>query len=145
MSPKENPAPGATGDRAGTGLAERQSFTQKSAANQALALRMQLRHWRPVGAGALRGRATILLPSGLEISGVCIFRTAAGTSAALPAEAAKTAAGEYVRNANGTIKYRSQMKWVSRELQQKSSDAVVRLILEQCGLTLLQGAVNDAP
>jgi hypothetical protein len=81
------PLPG--GNRAGTGFAGRQSSTRtpaenqvlprQSVANQASPPRMRLVHWRPVTGGKLRGRATILLPIGLKIAGVCIFRTERGT------------------------------------------------------------------
>jgi hypothetical protein len=122
----KSPAPlVGSGDRAGTGFAERRSSTREpvdnqaplrqSVANQALPQRMELVQWRPKDVGALRGHATIRLPIGLEISGVAVFRGAGGRAwAQWPAEAVKNAAGEPVRDSNGKPLYRGPNGLASR-------------------------------
>jgi hypothetical protein len=136
---KRSPAPLAGGNRAGIGFAEQQSYIQNSVGDQASTPQMQLRQWRPVSSGALRGRATVVLPIGLEISNVAVFRTAAATWAQLPADAARNGRGETIRDENGKTVYRSSLKWVGRELQQQFSDAVIRLIVDAYGPAAFDG------
>jgi len=94
---------------------------------------MQLLDWKAVGKGALVGRATVLLPSGLQIADIGIFRKDGRSWAQLPSEAMRDADGQPLKDDRGKVRYRSPLKWTTRELQDRFSDALVALIEAEHG------------
>jgi hypothetical protein len=90
--------------------------------------RMQLLEWRRIDKGALVGRASVLLPSGLQISDVGVFQKESRSWAQLPAEPMRDAAGGMLKDDRGKIRYRSPLKWSSRELQDGFSAALVAIV-----------------
>lgn len=89
---------------------------------------MQLLEWSLINRGALVGKATVLLPIGLKISDVAIFALPDGSQwAQLPSEPMRNADGQYLKDDRGKIKYRSFLRWRSRELQDAFSRAVLDL------------------
>lgn len=95
--------------------------------------RMQLLDWKRIGKGALVGRATILLPSGLQIAEVGIFQKDGRSWAQLPSEPMRDAAGQLLKDDRGKTRYRSPLKWATRELQDGFSSALVGLIEAEHG------------
>jgi hypothetical protein len=77
--------------------------------------RMQLLEWQRIDKGALVGRAMVLLPSGLQISDI------------------GNADGQLVKDDRGKIRYRSALKWATRELQDGFSAALITLIEAEHG------------
>jgi hypothetical protein len=119
---------------------ENQAPLRQSVANQALPARMLLAQWRPLNNGALRGRASLVLPIGLRIDGVCVFRTAErGVWASLPSEPLRDASGTVLRNDEGKPRHRSAVQWVSPQLQRRWSDQVIALIRDQYGAAAFEG------
>jgi hypothetical protein len=95
---------------------------------------MQLLDWKVVGVGALVGRATVLLPSGLRISDIGVFSKDGRSWAQLPSEMMRDADGQPLKDAvTGKVRYRSPLKWTTRELQDRFSDALVALIEAEHG------------
>src|SRR5262252_848041 len=83
---------------------------------------MQLLAWTPTTKdGALLGRAKIL-PSGLEIDGIGLFQRPDGARwAQLPSEIMQDAEA-------GKIRYRTPIRWASRDLQHRFSEALFALV-----------------
>ena len=95
---------------------------------------MQLLDWRRLDKGALVGRATVLLPSGLQISDIGIFRKDGEAWSQLPSEPMRDAEGQILKDAvTGKARYRSPLKWSTRELQSRFSEALVALIEAEHG------------
>ena len=96
--------------------------------------KMQLLEWKRIDKGALVGRAVALLPNGLQISDIGIFTKDGRSWAQLPSEAMRDAEGQPLKDA-GTekVRYRSALKWTTRELQDRFSDALVALIEAEHG------------
>jgi hypothetical protein len=90
--------------------------------------RMQLLEWKRIDKGALVGRATVLLPNGLQIADIGVFQKDSRSWAQLPAEPMCDAAGEMLKDDRGKTRYRSPLKWSSRELQDGSSAALVAIV-----------------
>ena len=95
--------------------------------------RMQLLDWKPIRKGALVGRATVLLPSGLQIADIGIFQKHDRSWAQLPSEPMRDAAGQLLKDDRGKTRYRSPLKWATRELQDGFSSALVGLIEAEHG------------
>lgn len=94
---------------------------------------LQLLDWKRIDKGALIGRATVLLPSGLQISDVGIFTKDGRTWAQMPAEAMRDADGQLLKDERGKTRYRSPLKWATRDLQDGFSAAVVAAVEAQHG------------
>jgi hypothetical protein len=95
---------------------------------------MQLIDWKLVNKGALLGRATVLLPNGLQITDIGIFSKGGRSWAQLPAEMVRDYEGQPLKDAaTGKIRYRSALKWSSRELQDGFSATLVALIEAEHG------------
>jgi hypothetical protein len=95
--------------------------------------RMQLLEWKRVGKGALVAHATVLLPSGLRIGDVAIFQKDGTQWAQLPSGPMRHAEGELLKDDRGKIRYRSPLKWKTRELQERFSHALIELIEAERG------------
>jgi hypothetical protein len=90
---------------------------------------MKLLAWTPIGKGTLIGRAKVLLPIGLEIDGIGLFRTENGARwAQLPSELMRGSDGQPLKNAAGKDRYRSFLRWSSKDLQERFSAALFALI-----------------
>jgi hypothetical protein len=95
---------------------------------------MQLLDWRRTDKGAQVGRAKVRLPIGLEISDIGIFRKDGRTWATFPAEPQRDASGQIIKDSNGKPRYRSPLRWSTRDLQDRFSEAIVALIAAEHGL-----------
>jgi len=95
--------------------------------------RLQLLEWKRIDKGALVGRATVLLPSGLQIGEVGVFTKEGRNWAQLPSELMRDGEGQPVTDSRGKARYRSALKWTTRELQDGFSAAVVQAIEAQHG------------
>lgn len=90
--------------------------------------RMKLLSWQPINKGSLLGKAQIWLPSGLEISDVAVFEKDGRRWAQMPAEMMRDADGQPITDDRGKIKYRTSIRWATRELQERWSAAVLDLL-----------------
>lgn len=99
-----------------------------------MSARMQLLDWKRIDRGALLGRAKVLLPCGLEIADIGLFRKEGQTWAQLPSEAMRDAAGQVIKDDRGKARYRSPLKWSSRDLQERFSQALTALVDAEHGL-----------
>lgn len=90
--------------------------------------KMRLLEWVPVGKGALVGKAKIWLPPGLEISDLAIFAKDGKQWAQFPGEPMRDRDGQPLVDGNNRIRYRSSIRWATRELQDRFSAAIVALI-----------------
>ena len=93
--------------------------------------KMQLLEWKRIDKGALVGRATVLLPSGLQIGDVGVFTKDGRYWAQLPSEVMRDVDGQPLKDDRGKVRYRSPLKWTTRELQDGFSAALVGLIEAQ--------------
>lgn len=74
------------------------------------------------------------MPAGLEISDIAVFEKGGRAWCQLPAEPMRDyATGELLKDAAGKIRYKSQLRWASRELQDGFSAAVVAAVEAQHG------------
>src|SRR2546423_8386592 len=94
---------------------------------------MQLLEWRRIDKGALVGRATVLLPIGLQITDIGIFTKDSQSWAQMPSEAMRDADGQLLKDDRGKTHYRSRLKWATRELQERFSAALIALIEAEHG------------
>ena len=88
--------------------------------------RMVLVDWWPMRSGALVGRATVMLPIGLEIN-IGVFERDGSCWTQLPAQPL-TIAGAPVLGVNGKAKWISPIRWTTAALQQAFSERVIELI-----------------
>ena len=95
--------------------------------------KMQLLEWKHIDKGALVGRAAALLPNGLQISEIGIFTKEGRSWTQLPAEVMRDAEGQPLKDDRGKTRYRSPLKWRTRELQDAFSAALVALIEAEHG------------
>src|SRR4051812_19189494 len=95
--------------------------------------RMRLLDWKRINKGALVGRATVLLPIGLQISDVGIFTKEGRSWAQLPSEPMRDADGQLVKDDRGKTRYRSPLKWATKELQDDWSTLLVGLVEAEHG------------
>jgi hypothetical protein len=88
-----------------------------------------LLNWTPIGAGYLVGKATARLPIGLEIADIGVFQKDGRRWAQLPSEPLRDyATGQPLKDDRGKPKYRSSIKWQTRELQERFSAVILALI-----------------
>jgi hypothetical protein len=137
---RENPAPLAGGNRAGIGFAEQQSFTRQPAEKQLPWAGMVLTGWTPRTApGVFRGNASVTLPAiGLAIT-VAVFRNANGSWVSLPSTELRDKAGQPLLDSQGKRRYRNDIRWLARDLQDGFSAAVISAIIRQHGSDALDG------
>jgi len=96
--------------------------------------RMQLLEWTRIGKGMLVGRAKIRLPNQLEIADIGIFVGRDGARwAQLPSEIVRDQAGQPLKDDRGKPRYRSPLKWATRQLQEQFSYALIDLIEAEHG------------
>jgi hypothetical protein len=95
---------------------------------------MRLLDLKRIDRGALLARATVLLPSGLQISDIGIFQKDGRCWAQLPSEPMRDAEGQLLKDDRGKTRYRSPLKWSTKALQDGFSAALVGLIEAEHGL-----------
>lgn len=89
--------------------------------------RMRLEAFKPLARGALRGFATVRLPSGLVISDVAVCTANGRTWASLPSKPVLNRDGRHVEE-GGKKKYASILSWSDRDTADRWSAAVVDLV-----------------
>src|SRR4051794_14391881 len=77
--------------------------------------RMRLIDWKPLTAGLLRGRAAVEL-NDLVISVIRIFERDGARWSQMPSESMRGHDGQILKDDRGKTRYRSLLKWKSREL-----------------------------
>jgi hypothetical protein len=91
---------------------------------------LRLLSFRPMVKGALRGFATIELPIGLRVRDVPILVGRNGAWANLPAKPLLEN-GQQKLDANNKPAYVAVLEWADRDLSDRFSEAVVRLVREK--------------
>ena len=86
--------------------------------------------WRPHVRGTLHGFVTVVLDIGLVISGIKVFGGEGGAFVQLPDKPALQD-GQLKRDASNNIVYYPAMKWQNRQIGDKFSSAVIRLLREK--------------
>jgi hypothetical protein len=95
--------------------------------------RMELLAWEAIGKGALVGKVSIRLPIGLEVSGVAIFAKDGRRWAQWPSEMLRDYTGQPLKDERGKTRYRSAIRWASKELQDGFSAALISLVEAEHG------------
>jgi len=99
-----------------------------------------------IGVGVLLGRTKVLLPNGLEIDGIGLFRRKDGARwAQMPSEAVRNPEGEPVKDERGKLRYRTAVGWTSRGLQERFSQAIFDWIEAAAGTPAAARAVARRP
>ena len=93
--------------------------------------RLRLLDWRPIGKGAVIGRARVLLRNGLEISDIGLFAKDGRIWAHLPAQQQRDGNGRPITDDRGKSKYVSSIRWSTKELQDGFSRALIDVLREQ--------------
>jgi len=154
MTPERNgpgaPASAAEAKGNNTDRSFSPNFSREQAAAHAVAWgdkpssrRMMLRSFRPLAKGALRGFATIELPSGLVLHDVAIRAGRNGPWASLPSKPVLDRDGRHRSDTNGRHQYAPVAEWRSRELADRFSAALVELV-RAAHPDALNGAVRRA-
>ena len=111
------------------------NFSREQAAAHAVAWgdklvprRTMLRGFRPLVKGALRGFVTVELPCGLVLHDVAIFAGRNGPWASLPSKPVLDRDGCQRSDTNGKPQYAPIAEWRSRELADRFSAAIVKLV-----------------
>ena len=89
--------------------------------------RMRLTKWKPHRAGALRGFATVRLPSGLLLVDCPVFQNSQAAWAHLPGKPQLDRAGCVVIT-NGVHEYEPIVSWPDRATHDRWSQAVIALV-----------------
>jgi hypothetical protein len=95
--------------------------------------RLLVLDWTRIDKGALLGKARIRRTCQLEIADVAIFEKDDRRWAQLPAEMMRDMTGQPLKDERGKAKYRSSLKWATRELQDGFSEAVIAAIEAEHG------------
>jgi hypothetical protein len=126
---------GSTG--AGNRIAGQQWVSDSTARRTAPAgdgLGLRLREWRAIaGAGALLGRAAVELRGELIISDVAVFEKGGRRWCQLPSEPQRDRDGLILKDERGRAKYRSALRWRSRDLQDSFGAELIAAIERQYG------------
>jgi hypothetical protein len=93
---------------------------------------LRLVDWQPRQVGALLGRATVEL-NGLIIDSIGIFERDGARWSQLPSEPVRGSDGAILKDDRGKARYRSALKWRSRDLQDRFSAAVIEAIERRHG------------
>jgi hypothetical protein len=96
--------------------------------------RMELLTWQRVDKGVVVGRASVRLPIGLEIADITVFQKDGRTWAGMPAEPVRDRDGQIMKDDRGKARYRTNIKWETRELADRFGEALVALIEAEHGL-----------
>jgi hypothetical protein len=83
----------------------------------------------PINRGALIGKARIRVSPGIEISDVAVFEKDGRRWAQFPSEVMRDRDGQPLTDGNGKARYQSQLRWESRQLQERFSACLVELVL----------------
>jgi DNA-binding cell septation regulator SpoVG len=86
---------------------------------------MKILDWRPLQRGALIGFAKIEMPSGMVISDVTILTGERGPWASPPSKPMVGRDGVAVRDQSGKTKYSPIIEFISKEIRDRFSAAVV--------------------
>ena len=92
--------------------------------------KMRLVNFKPMTKGALRGFASIELPSGLLIEDCPVLVSSGKAWASLPSRPVLDRQGRHVKP-DGKPQYVSILKWRDRDLADRWSAAVVELVRQQ--------------
>jgi hypothetical protein len=92
--------------------------------------RMQLLEWKQISKGSLVGRATVLLPNGLEIADCVVFIKDGRFWATLPSHPLRDQDGVQLKDKTGRQRYSSPLKWTTKQLQNAWSEALIALVRE---------------
>ena len=95
--------------------------------------RLELIEWTRIDKGALIGKAKIRLPNQLEISDIGIFEKDGRRWATLPAEVMRDYSGQPLKDNQGKARYKSSLRWATKELQNGFSEAVIGAIEAEHG------------
>ena len=85
---------------------------------------LRLIDWKSGPSGALVGRAAVEI-AGLVINDVAIFQKDGARWAQLPSEPMRDRGGQVLKDGRGKTRYRSAIKWKTRELQERFSAALI--------------------
>jgi DNA-binding cell septation regulator SpoVG len=94
--------------------------------------RLRLLSFKSVVKGALRGFASVELPSGLRITDCPVMVGSNGAWATLPGKPILDAEGRQVET-NGKKQFVAFAQWRDRDLQRRFSDAVIALVKAEHG------------
>jgi hypothetical protein len=98
--------------------------------------RLRLLDWKPAQPSQSRlllGRATTEL-NDLVINDIAIFERDGRRWSQMPSEPARNRDGQIVKDEHGKIRYRTPLRWSTRELQDRFSRALITKIEAQHGL-----------
>ena len=93
---------------------------------------LRLIDWKPGPSGALVGRAAVEI-AGLVITDIGIFTKDGRRWAQLPSEPTRDRDGHILKGERGKARYRSPIKWKTRELQERFSAALIAAIEPRYG------------
>lgn len=96
-------------------------------------LRLRLLGYEAINKGALLGRAKVRLPCRLEISDIGVFEKDGRRWVQMPAEIVRDRDGQPLKDDRGKIRYRSALRWETRDLQDGFSEALITLIEAEHG------------
>ena len=92
---------------------------------------MILKDWRPHSSGALRGYITVRLEIGLVIPDMPVFVTQKGHQYATLPTKPIVENGKHRTTADGKPEYRPAIYWSDRQISDKFSAAVIKLLLAE--------------
>jgi hypothetical protein len=98
-----------------------------------MSARMQLLGFERIGKGALLGRAKVRLPNQLEIDGIDVFQKAERRWAQMPSEVMRDRNGYPLKDEHRKSRYRLPLRWETRDLRDRFSEALIALIEVQHG------------
>ena len=104
--------------------------------------RMALLDWERIDSGSLVGKAKVRLPNGLEIAEIRIFHKDGRAWTQLPSEPLRDyTTGQPLKDEHGKLKYRSPLRWSTKDLQVRFSETLIALI-ESAHPEFLDGVVS---
>jgi hypothetical protein len=89
---------------------------------------LKLVEFKPIAKGALRGFATIELPSGLTLFDCAVLVSNGKAWASLPSKPLFGKDGQQLRDDNNKPRYVPLLRWKSREQSDRFSEAVVKAV-----------------
>jgi hypothetical protein len=109
-------------------LSEQQSTPRNTSGEPPPRRSLILLAWAPINRGPLAGRARVLLPCQLEISDIGVFVQGNMRWCQLPSELLRDSDGAVLKDNRGKLRYRSALKWATRDLQERFSHTLIELI-----------------